>query len=372
MFIPNLLSADSGGETTLRARIVVVEDEPDLRDAVAEYLIANGFDVTSVGDAASMRALAEHETFQLAILDIAMPGEDGLSLGRWLRSKMPIGIIFATAAGTSIDRVVGLEIGADDYLVKPYELRELLARVRSVLRRVPRRVGGRRAAAPPAETDAPRRRIFFGQYQADLDARMVTGPSGVLDMAKSEFDVLEVFLKRANRLLTRTAISEAIGLSEDPENSRAVDIRIMRLQEEDRGRSGQPEIPADGARRRLYLLAARRGDRRALTCPPGGQHGRTHGSSTVTQCRDDLPRQRTRAGGIEPERRCRADRAAAAPRRRLAAGDRRDPENARPLAGRPQSHPVPPARTSRPGPVAVGRGLLGRRNGGWNLPARRR
>ena len=137
MFIPNLLSADSGGETTLRARIVVVEDEPDLRDAVAEYLVANGFDVTSVGDAASMRALAEHETFQLAILDIAMPGEDGLSLGRWLRSQMPIGIIFATAAGTSIDRVVGLEIGADDYLVKPYELRELLARVRSVLRRVP-------------------------------------------------------------------------------------------------------------------------------------------------------------------------------------------------------------------------------------------
>ena len=155
MFIPNLLSADSGGETTLRARIVVVEDEPDLRDAVAEYLVANGFDVTSVGDAASMRALAEHETFQLAILDIAMPGEDGLSLGRWLRSKMPIGIIFATAAGTSIDRVVGLEIGADDYLVKPYELRELLARVRSVLRRVPAR---RRMSGPRHRRRKPTRR----------------------------------------------------------------------------------------------------------------------------------------------------------------------------------------------------------------------
>ena len=242
MFIPNLLSADSGGETTLRARIVVVEDEPDLRDAVAEYLVANGFDVTSVGDAASMRALAEHETFQLAILDIAMPGEDGLSLGRWLRSKMPIGIIFATAAGTSIDRVVGLEIGADDYLVKPYELRELLARVRSVLRRVPGASAEVRTAAPPAETDAPRRRIFFGQYLADLDGRMVTGPSGVLDMAKSEFDVLEVFLKRANRMLTRTAISEAIGLSEDPENSRAVDIRIMRLRKKIEDDPGNPRF----------------------------------------------------------------------------------------------------------------------------------
>jgi DNA-binding response OmpR family regulator len=227
MFIPNLLSADSGGETTLRARIVVVEDEPDLREAVAEYLVANGFDVTPVPDAAAMRALAEREAFHLAILDIAMPGEDGLSLARWLRAMMPIGIIFATASGTSIDRIVGLELGADDYIVKPYELRELLARVRSVLRRVP----------PPSEphlaqqvdAEAPRRRTWFGVYQADFDARTVIGPDGILDMAKSEFDVLEVFLKRANRLLTRTAISEAIGLTEDPENSRAVDIRIMRL-----------------------------------------------------------------------------------------------------------------------------------------------
>jgi DNA-binding response OmpR family regulator len=240
MFIPNLLSADSGGETTLRARIVVVEDEPDLRDAVAEYLVANGFDVTAVADAAAMRALAERESFQLAILDIAMPGEDGLSLGRWLRSQMPIGIIFATASGTAIDRVVGLEIGADDYIVKPYELRELLARVRSVLRRVPAPADAR--TSPPAEPDAPRRRIFFGPYLADLDGRMVTGPSGVLDMAKSEFDVLEVFLKRANRMLTRSAISEAIGLTEDPENSRAVDIRIMRLRKKIEDDPGNPRF----------------------------------------------------------------------------------------------------------------------------------
>jgi DNA-binding response OmpR family regulator len=227
MFIPNLLSAESGGETTLRARIVVVEDEPDLREAVAEYLVANGFDVTPVPDAAAMRALAERETFHLAILDIAMPGEDGLSLARWLRTLMPIGIIFATASGTSIDRIVGLELGADDYIVKPYELRELLARVRSVLRRVPPPSAPR--PAQQVDTDTPRRRTWFGVYQADFDARTVTGPDGILDMAKSEFDVLEVFLKRANRLLTRTAISEAIGLTEDPENSRAVDIRIMRL-----------------------------------------------------------------------------------------------------------------------------------------------
>ena len=227
MFIPNLLSADSGGQNALRARIVIVEDEPDLRDAVAEYLDANGFDVTAVEGAAAMRELVETEIFDLAILDIAMPGEDGLSLGRWLRSRMPVGIIYATAAGTAIDRIVGLEIGADDYMVKPYELRELLARVRSVLRRVPRPSEPAPEAAAPAGS---RRAVSFGRFRADLEGRMITGPGGaILDLSRSEFDVLELFLTRANRLLSRAAISEAIGLSEDPESSRAVDIRIMRL-----------------------------------------------------------------------------------------------------------------------------------------------
>jgi len=226
MFIPNLLSADSGGESIVRARIVIVEDEPDLRDAVAEYLGANGYDVATAESAAAARTLLEKQSFHLAILDIAMPGEDGLSLGRWLRSKLPIGIIYATAAGTALDRIVGLELGADDYIVKPYELREVLARVRSVLRRVPQPT----APQGKIETAAGRRFVTFGPFQADLDGRLVTGTNGaVIDMAKSEFDVLEVFLTRANRLLTRAAISDAIGFMEDPESSRAVDIRIMRL-----------------------------------------------------------------------------------------------------------------------------------------------
>ncbi len=226
MFTPNLLSADSGGSSSLSTRIVIVEDEPDLREAVAEYLGANGYDVVMAENAAAMRTLAETESFHLAILDIAMPGEDGLSLGRWLRSQMPIGIIYATAAGTAIDRIVGLELGADDYMVKPYELREMLARVRSVLRRVPRP-----SEIAPRQPHAPERRVVsFGPFRADLDGRMVTGRGGaIVDLAKSEFDVLEVFLTRSNRLLSRATISDAIGFAEDPESSRAVDIRIMRL-----------------------------------------------------------------------------------------------------------------------------------------------
>ena len=209
----------------MRARIIIVEDEPDLRDAVAEYLEANGYDVATAEDAATARSMLESQPFHLAILDIAMPGEDGLSLGRWLRGKMPIGIIYATAAGTALDRIVGLELGADDYMVKPYELREVLARQRSELRRVPQPADPR-----AAEADASRRSVACGPFQADLDGRLVTGVNGaVIDLAKSEFDVLEVFLTRANRLLTRSAISEAIGFKEDPESSRAVDIRIMRL-----------------------------------------------------------------------------------------------------------------------------------------------
>ena len=228
MFIPNLLSADSGGVISLPTRIAIVEDEPDLRDAVAEYLGANGYEVATAENADAMRELIRTEVFQLAILDIAMPGEDGLSLGRWLRSQAPMGIIYATAAGSAIDRIVGLELGADDYIVKPYELRELLARVRSVLRRVPKPSETPTVTAMPGESK--RRIIAFGDFRADLDGRMVTGRGGsILDLAKSEFDVLEVFLTRSNRLLSRATISDAIGFSEEPKSSRAVDIRIMRL-----------------------------------------------------------------------------------------------------------------------------------------------
>ncbi len=241
MFIPNLISSESGGEAQLRARVVVVEDEPDLREAVAEYLGANGYEVLTAENAAAMRELAATEPFHLAILDIAMPGEDGLSLGRWLRSQFSAGIIYASAAGTSIDRVVGLELGADDYLVKPYELRELLARVRSVLRRTP----PPDASGPvvQASGQTARRLVSFGGFTADLDGRAVTGvDGGVIDMAKSEFDVLEVFLDRPNRLMTRSAISEAIGFAEDPESSRAVDIRVMRLRKKIESDPGNPRF----------------------------------------------------------------------------------------------------------------------------------
>jgi DNA-binding response OmpR family regulator len=221
-----LLDPFTGGETPLRAKIAVVEDEPDLREAVVEYLAANGFDVTAAANAGEMRQLAAVTRFDAAILDIAMPGEDGLSLGRWLRTQSPMGVIYATAAGTAIDRIVGLELGADDYLVKPYELRELLARLRSVLRRMPPAESG---AGRPRPAEKARRVIRFGPFQADLDGRIVSGPAGEIDLSKSEFDVLEIFLQRPNRVITRTALAAALGQEDSAESSRALDLRVMRL-----------------------------------------------------------------------------------------------------------------------------------------------
>lgn len=120
----------------MTATIAIAEDEADLLEAVAEYLSAHGFRVLAARDGAAFRTIVDREQVDIAVLDISMPGEDGLSLARWLMEQGEAGIIFASAHGGDIDRIVGLELGADDYLVKPYDLRELLARVRSVLRRV--------------------------------------------------------------------------------------------------------------------------------------------------------------------------------------------------------------------------------------------
>jgi DNA-binding response OmpR family regulator len=211
-------------------RIAVVDDEPDLCDAVVEYLQANGFDVAGFHRAAAFREAASRQPFDLAILDIAMPGEDGLSLARWIRAGgMPTGIIFATAAGASIDRIIGLELGADDYVVKPYELRELLARVRSVIRRLPATPAGAAAAPAPEQKPAAGKRVRFGGNVLDLEARSLSDPNGrPIDLTATEFDLLAALATRAGRSLSRAQIIEFCG-GDGGDTDRAVDIRIVRL-----------------------------------------------------------------------------------------------------------------------------------------------
>ena len=218
MFIPNLFSAGSGGETTLRARILIVEDEPDLAEAVAEYLSAAGYEVAVAGDSPTARALLESEPFHMAMLDIAMPGEDGLSLGRWLRSRMNIGIIYATAAGTALDRIVGLELGADDYVVKPITPRELLARVKALMRRKPGMSGQKRNA------------YEFAGFHLDLAARKLRAPNGmILLLTRSELTLITALLDKAQQVVSRDELSAVLKGDEPDVSGRSVDLHISRL-----------------------------------------------------------------------------------------------------------------------------------------------
>jgi DNA-binding response OmpR family regulator len=212
----------------MRPTVAIVEDEEALREAVVEYLNMQGLRTLPAANAQAFRTLIETEKIDAVVLDIAMPGEDGLSLARWLRERHTIGIIFATAAGRQIDRIVGLEIGADDYLVKPYDLRELLARIRSILRRV-------KPAAPakgPEQAAAAIKTLQIGDLLLDFAGRRLVSAAGdAVDLTAMEFDLLEVLATRPNRVLSRSQLlelahSRAPG---DGDGDRSIDIRITRI-----------------------------------------------------------------------------------------------------------------------------------------------
>lgn len=204
--------------------IAIAEDEDDLREAVAEYLTDRGFRVLEAGNGVAFRALIEGETVDLAILDIQMPGEDGLSLARWLRGRSRIGIIFATAADQPVDRIIGLELGADDYITKPYELRELLARVRSILRRM-----GDAGAEPVAAPTPTRTTQTIGALTLDTAARRLLRADGsIVKLTQGEFDLLAVLAQRPGRTLSREQLAELLHET-GGEGGRAIDIRIVRI-----------------------------------------------------------------------------------------------------------------------------------------------
>src|SRR5436190_16969256 len=180
-----------GKEMDHRPHIVVVEDETTQRRLLVHYLTRQGYRVTGVDGGAPLRRLVERDLPALVMLDVGLPGEDGFALARWLRERSGrIGIIMVTAATDTVDRVVGLETGADDYIAKPFEPRELLARVKSVLRRV----------AGSAATPVVGARVRMGRRVLDLDKRvlvdMVNGAEETL--AASEFDLLKVFAENPN------------------------------------------------------------------------------------------------------------------------------------------------------------------------------
>jgi two-component system, OmpR family, response regulator len=195
-------------------RIVVVDDEAAARDMVGDYLRMHGFSVSLCDSGASLWAEVARGRPDLIVLDLNMPKEDGLSIIRDLKQKGAIPVIMLTATASPIDRVVGLELGADDYLAKPCELRELLARIRSVLRR---------AVVPPTEAASPAGNL-------DMDERLLRDDEGnEHPLTASEYSLLKAFAENPKRVLTRERLLELANARDAEAFDRAVDIRIMRI-----------------------------------------------------------------------------------------------------------------------------------------------
>jgi len=216
------------------ASLLVVDDDASVREMLAEYLATQGYAVRTAADGAAMRAALEAELPDLVLLDLRLPGEDGLTLARFLRERYDLGIVMVTAAGDTIDRVVGLEVGADDYVAKPFDPRELLARVKSVLRRMQARpqeapAGGASATAPAAAAP-PRQR--FGRCEIEIESRRLfdlAAGGAEVPMTAMEYDLIRVFLANPNRVLSRDQLLMHTRNREWEPFDRSIDIRIGRL-----------------------------------------------------------------------------------------------------------------------------------------------
>ena len=202
--------------------IYVTDDDPGIRELVAEYLTSLGYAVETAEDAASLDRLLAARLPDLLVLDWMMPGEDGLSIARRLRAQPGFPpIIMLSAKGEDIDRIIGLEVGADDYLPKPFNPRELLARIRAVLRRQ----GG--TAAPAAVETA--RLAHFGSFSVNLDARILSRDGAEITLTGGEYELLEIFVTHANRALSRDWLMDQLrGFERDPFD-RSIDVRVNRL-----------------------------------------------------------------------------------------------------------------------------------------------
>lgn len=210
-----------------RPQLLVVDDEADIRQGIEDYFSAQGFLVRAASDGEGLRAAMARGDIDCVILDLRMPGEDGFSLCRYLRENHKVGIIMLTGSTDTIDRIVGLEVGADDYVAKPFDVRELLARVKSVMRRVSAAdaATGQSGAAP-----AEGRQIMIGNLCFDLATHRLTDAEGVeIQLSGMEFALLRVFVENPNRMLDRDKIlSLAHDRDWDPFD-RSIDVRISRL-----------------------------------------------------------------------------------------------------------------------------------------------
>jgi two-component system, OmpR family, response regulator len=209
---------------TDRPHLLIVDDDREIRGLLAQYLEKHDFRTTAVADGKEMRRTLERSHVDLVVLDLMLPGEDGLSLCRELRTRSQVPVIMLTARGEDVDRIIGLELGADDYVAKPFNPRELLGRIKAILRRS--------AHAPRDPSPESVRGFSFNGWRLDTVTRTLTDAAGKeVALSGAEYRLLAVLLGAGNRVLTRAQLTELLrGRDADPFD-RSIDVRVSRLRQ---------------------------------------------------------------------------------------------------------------------------------------------
>lgn len=232
----------------MEPHILVVDDDREIRELVARHLRKNGFQVDTAADGLEMRKVLQTARIDLIVLDRVMPGEDGLSLCRELRKTSDTPVILLTLLGSETDRIVGLEVGADDYVAKPFNPQEIVARIRAVLRR---------AQALPPSAGKTREHVFlFLGWRLDCRSRRLTAPDGsVVTLTDGEFDLLQVFAERPGIVLSRDQLLDLTSGRQPGVFDRSIDMQIARLRRKLAVYTNAEEI-IKTVRQRGYMFAA--------------------------------------------------------------------------------------------------------------------
>jgi two-component system OmpR family response regulator len=232
---------DDSQASTHPPHILVVDDDPALRELLLGYLGEADMRVTAVDNGRRLFEVFDQEAIDLVVLDLRLPGEDGLALARQLRERAPVPVILLTGRAEEADRVMGLELGADDYVTKPFSPRELLARIRAVLRRYQSRSHSR---APDEATHDDQRRAFrFAGWELNLRTRRLTAPDGhKVELGNHEFSLLMAFCAAPQRVLSRDQLLELSRLHSAEVYDRAIDVQVLRLRRKIEADHGKPVL----------------------------------------------------------------------------------------------------------------------------------
>ena len=220
--------------------VLVVDDDENQRWLVKTYMQKHGYEVLLAENGTSMREYINTRMVDIVLLDVSMPGEDGFSLARYLREHHDVGIIMLTASGELIDRILGLEIGADDYITKPFEPRELLARIKAVLRRT---AAQKRSSGTSADKDASDKHLQLGKYIIDTSRREITDEhDNIISVTATEFNLLTVFAENPDKVLTRDMLLDLTNKGTSDPFDRSIDIRIGRIRKKIEDNPSDPTI----------------------------------------------------------------------------------------------------------------------------------